>query len=121
MEVGGTSVRPLDVLNKVIERNIRDNADKMPAQESHEIHFAIGRGRKDGAPRTVRVDVTVSPDPIYASYVDACTSMNASIAAQLVLAHPKRPGVYAPESYFDVKTYFPEIEKRKFKVTKTIS
>lgn len=116
VEIGGVSVRPLDVLNKVIERNIRQNADRIPAQESHEIHFAIGRGRKDGVERTVRVDVTVSPDPMYAPYVDACTSMNASIAAQLILAHPKKPGVYAPEGYFDVATYFPELEKRKFRI-----
>ena len=39
---------------------------------------------KDGVERTIRVEVTVSPDPMYAPYVDACTSMNASIAAQLI-------------------------------------
>ncbi|MBD9375277.1 saccharopine dehydrogenase NADP-binding domain-containing protein [Rhizobium sp. ARZ01] len=121
VEIGGVSVKPLDVLNKVIERNIKNNTDKIPAQDSHEIHFAIGRGRKAGKPATVRVEVTVSPDPMYAPYVDACTSMNASIAAQLILKHPKKPGVYAPESYFDVATYFPELEKRKFRISKTIS
>lgn len=114
--IGGVRVKPLDVLNKVIERNMRRNAEKIPAQESHEIHFAIGRGRKDGVARTVRVEVTVSPDPLYAPYVDACTSMNASIAAQLILAHPRKPGVHAPESYFDAATYFPELEKRKFRI-----
>lgn len=119
LEIGGVSVRPLDVLNKVIERNIRRNAEKIPAQESHEIHFAIGMGRKSGKPATVRVEVTVSPDPMYGPYVDACTSMNASIAAQLILKHPRKPGVYAPEAYFDVATYFPELEKRKFRISKT--
>lgn len=121
IEIGGVSVKPLDVLNKVIERNIRKNADSIPAQESHEIHFAIGQGRKDGKPCTVRVEVVVSPDPMYAPYVDACTSMNASIAAQLILKEPRRPGVYAPESYFDASTYFPELEKRKFRISKTVS
>lgn len=121
IEIGGVSVKPLDVLNKVIERNIRKNADSIPAQESHEIHFAIGQGRKDGKPCTVRVEVVVSPDPMYAPYVDACTSMNASIAAQLILKEPKRPGVYAPESYFDASTYFPELEKRNFGISKTVS
>jgi len=120
VEIGGVRVKPLDVLNKVIERNIRRNAEKIPAQESHEIHFAIGRGRKDGVDRTVRVEVTVSPDPLYAPYVDACTSMNASIAAQLILAHPRKPGVHAPESYFDAATYFPELEKRKFRIATII-
>ena len=121
VEIGGVRVKPLDVLNKVIERNIRKNAEKIPAQVSHEIHFAIGRGRKEGVERTVRVEVTVSPDPIYAPYVDACTSMNASIAAQLILAHPRKPGVHAPESYFDVATYFPELEKRKFAISRSIA
>lgn len=121
VEIGGVAVKPLDVLNKVIERNIRKNAERIPAQESHEIHFAIGQGRRNGKPCTVRVEVVVSPDPMYAPYVDACTSMNAAIAAQLILKEPKRPGVYAPESYFDAATYFPELEKRKFRISKTVS
>ncbi|MCM2397222.1 saccharopine dehydrogenase NADP-binding domain-containing protein [Rhizobium sp. S95] len=120
VEIGGVKVKPLDVLNKVIERNIRKNAGKIPAQDSHEIHFAIGRGRKGGVERTVRVEVTVSPDDMYGPYVDACTSMNGSIAAQLILALPKKPGVHAPESYFDVATYFPELEKRKFRIAKFV-
>lgn len=121
VEIGGVKVKPLDVLNKVIERNIRKNADKIPAQDSHDIHFAIGRGRKDAVERTVRVEVTVSPDPIYAPYVDACTSMNASIAAQLILSMPRKPGVHAPESYFDIASYFPELEKRKFRIARTVT
>lgn len=121
VEIGGVKVKPLDVLNKVIERNIRKHADKIPAQDSHEIHFAIGRGRKDGVERTVRIEVTVSPDAMYAPYVDACTSMNASIAAQLILSTPRKPGVHAPESYFDVATYFPELEKRKFRITTIVT
>lgn len=120
IEIGGVSIKPLDVLNKVIERNIRKNGEQIPQQDSYEIHFAIGRGRKDGVARTVTVEVTVSPDPLYGPYVDACTSMNASIAAQLILAKPRRPGVFAPESYFDVEEYFPELEKRKFAISKRI-
>ncbi|MCM2472381.1 hypothetical protein HGO38_02690 [Rhizobium sp. CG5] len=117
VEVGGVKVRPLDVLNKVIERNIKKNADRIPAQDSHEIHFAIGKGRKDGVETTVTVEVVVKPDALYAPYVDACTSMNGSIAAQLILANPKRPGVWAPEEYFDVSTYFKELEKRRFQIS----
>lgn len=117
VEVGGVKVRPLDVLNKVIERNIKKNADRIPAQDSHEIHFAIGRGRKDGVATTVTVEVVVKPDALYAPYVDACTSMNGSIAAQLILANPKKPGVWAPEEYFNVATYFKELEKRRFQIS----
>ena len=121
VEVGGVKVRPLDVLNKVIERNIKRNADKIPAQDSHEIHFAIGKGRKNGVETTVTVEVVVKPDAMYAPYVDACTSMNGSIAAQLILANPKRPGVWAPEEYFEVAAYFKELEKRKFIISRRIS
>jgi len=114
--VKGVTIRPLDVLAAVINRNIERNAQRLPEQESHEIHFAIGRGRKNGRPATVRCEVVVRPDPMYAPYVDAATSMNASIAAQLILAAPRKPGVYAPEAYFDVPTYFAELKKRGFEV-----
>lgn len=120
VDVGGVKVRPLDVLNKVIERNIKKNAAKIPAQDSHEIHFAIGKGRKNGVETTVTVEVVVKPDAMYAPYVDACTSMNGSIAAQLILANPKRPGVWAPEEYFDVAAYLKELEKRKFIINKRV-
>ena len=121
VEVGGVKVRPLDVLNKVIERTIKNNADKIPSQDSHEIHFAVGKGRKNGVETTVTVEVVVKPDAMYAPYVDACTSMNGSIAAQLILANPKKPGVWAPEEYFDVDAYFKELEKRKFHIAKRVS
>jgi len=118
VDVGGVSVRPLDVLTKVIQRNIEKNAGRLPVQDSHEIHFAIGRGTRNGRPAMARYDVIVTPDPMYDGYVDACTSMCASIAVQLLLKHPKKPGVYAPEGYFDAADFFAEAEKRKFKVTK---
>lgn len=114
--INGVEVSPLSVLNQVINRNIARNQDKIPAQESHEIHFAIGRGRRNGRAATARLDVIVAPDVLYAPYVDACTSMNGSIATQLILAGPAKPGVWAPEDYFDVAVYFPELEKRKFKI-----
>lgn len=119
VELNGASVRPLDVLTKVIQRNIEENADRIPAQDSHEIHFAIGRGRKNGRPAMARCDVIVTPDALYDGYVDACTSMCASIAAQLMLKHPLKPGVYAPEGYFNAAEFFAEAEKRKFRVTKS--
>ncbi len=121
VEIGGQKVSPLDVLNKVIERNMRENARRIPEQDSHEIHFAIGKGRKDGRERTVTVEVIVKPDALYKPYVDACTSMNGSIAAQLILSQPMRPGVFAPEAYFDVPTYFRELEKRKFIIGKRVA
>lgn len=121
VEVGGVSVKPLDVLNAVIQRNIARNSHRIPQQESSEIHFAIGRGLKDGKPVEVRYQVIVTPDAMYEPYVDAGTSMSASIAAQLVLKNPKRPGVWAPEEYFSATDFFPELEKRKFKVSHSVT
>ncbi|MEM9439235.1 MAG: saccharopine dehydrogenase NADP-binding domain-containing protein [Pseudomonadota bacterium] len=119
VEISGVSVNPLDLLNKMMERNIAENRERIPDQENHEIHFAIGRGTKDGRLVEVRCEVIVEPDPLYDDYVDACTSMNASIAAQLLIRNVPRPGVWAPESYFTIDEYFPELEKRNFKISKT--
>ncbi|MBS7538014.1 saccharopine dehydrogenase family protein [Ancylobacter lacus] len=121
VEIGGVKVKPLDVLSKVIERNIARNAERMPAQDSHEIHFAIGRGRRGGVEHVVRIEVVVTPDPLYQGYTDACTSMNGAIAAQLILKTPRRPGVWAPEEYFDIPSYFAELEKRHFRISKTVT
>ena len=43
--------------------------------------LAVGR-RPDGKPWRVRCEAVLTPDPSHAAYVDAATSMNASIAAQ---------------------------------------
>lgn len=115
--VKGVTVKPLDVLNAIIERNIARNRDRIPEQAGSELHFAVGHGRKAGKPATVRCEVLVRPDPMYAPYVDAGTSMNGSIAVQLLLAEPRKPGVWAPEEYFAPATYFPELKKRKFQVS----
>jgi len=118
--INGSPVKPLDLLERLIQRNIERNTDKIPAQNSHEIHFAIGTGRKDGQPTEVRCEVIVRPNPLYDHYVDAGTSMNASIAAQLLLLEGGRPGVWAPEEFYREQTYIPELEKRKFEVLKTV-
>jgi lysine 6-dehydrogenase len=120
VRINGQDVRPLDVLNAVIGRNIAENQDKIPAQQSHEIHFAIGHGRVGGKAATARCEVIVRPNAMYDGYVDPATSMNASIAAQLMLSETRRPGVYAPEAYFDVKSYFREAEKRHFAITMAV-
>jgi lysine 6-dehydrogenase len=118
--VRGLTVKPIDVLNAVISRNIERNKDRIPQRDGHDIHFAIGRGRIKGKAATARCEVIVKPLPIYAAYLDAATSMNVSIAAQLMLRGPKRPGVFAPEEYFDVASYIPELRKRGFIVNKRV-
>jgi saccharopine dehydrogenase-like NADP-dependent oxidoreductase len=117
--VGGVQVDPVDVLQAVIDRNIATHRHTIPPQESHEIHFAVGTGTRNGKPCRVRCDVIVRPDPEYAVYADAATSMNGSIAAQLILLAPPRPGVWAPEEFFAVEPYLAELRKRRFEVSIT--
>jgi lysine 6-dehydrogenase len=113
---GKATVKPLDVLSAVIDRNIAAHAGQIPDAEGHELHMAVGRGRKDGRPTTVIVTVLGKPDPIYDGYIDAGTSMNMSIAAQQILKNPLKPGVWAAEEYFDVDAYLAEVRRRKFTV-----
>ena len=61
---------------------------RIPAQESHEIHFAIGHGARDGKRCTVTCRVIGHPNPLYDDYVDAGTSMNMSIGVQQMLKQP---------------------------------
>ena len=121
LPIAGVAIKPVDYLTALIQRNMQRYRDRIPAQESHEIHLAIGRGKRNGQPAIARCEVIVTPNAMYSGYVDACTSMNASIAAQLILAAPQRPGAYAPESYFDVARYFRELERRHFAVRTTVT
>ena len=57
---------------------------------------------------------------MYEGYVDAATSMNGSIAAQLMLKSPLPAGVWAPEEFFDTGPYFEELRKRNFEFNLTI-
>lgn len=114
--VKGISVRPLDVLQAVIDRNIARNQKRIPAQEAHEIHFAIGHGTRDGKPNRVTCRVIGRPHPLYDDYVDAGTSMNMSIGVQQVLSKPLRPGVWAAEEYFQADAFFSELRKRHFSI-----
>jgi hypothetical protein len=90
--VKGVSVRPLDVLQAVIDRNSARNRGRIPNQESHEIHFAIGSGTRDGKPCQVTCRVIGHPHPLYDDYVDAGTSIIMSLGVQQILSRPLRPG-----------------------------
>jgi saccharopine dehydrogenase-like NADP-dependent oxidoreductase len=116
ISVKGMTVRPLDVLQAVIERNMKKNAHRIPAQQVHEIHFAIGRGTRAGKRCTVTCRVIGRPDPLYDDYVDAGTSMNMSIGVQQMLSQPMRPGVWAAEEYFQADAFFAELRKRHFEI-----
>ncbi len=112
----GREVKPIDVLQAVIDRNMRENADRIPEQESHEIHLAIGRGAIGGRPHEARCRVMSHPHPLYEGYLDAGTSMCMSIGVQQLMSGPLRPGVWAPEEYFDPAAFFAELERRHFQV-----
>lgn len=112
--VKGTTVRPLDVLQAVIDRNIAMNRSRIPNQESHEIHFAIGHGTRNGNPCRVTCRVIGHPHALYDNYADAGTSMNMSIGVQQILSKPLRPGVWAAEEYFQADAFFTELRKRHF-------
>jgi len=114
--VKGVSVRPLEVLQAVIDRNIQRNGHRIPAQESHELHVAIGRGVKNGKACRATCRVVGHPHPLYEDYVDAGTSMCMSVGVQQVLKRGLRPGVWAAEEYFDVEDFFAEMRKRHFTI-----
>ncbi len=114
--VNGVEVKPVELLEKLVYRNIEENSDSIPDQEGYEIHFAIGKGVKAGKNVTAKCTVTSGPDPLYEGYNDAGTSMNCSIGAQLLMRNQSIPGVWGPEEYYDVAEYFAEVKKRHFKV-----
>ena len=114
--VKGGTVKPLEVLQAVINRNISQNRDRIPASESHEIHFAIGVGTRNGKRCRVTCRVIGHPHSLYDDYVDAGTSMNMSIGVQQILTRPLRPGVWAAEEYFNADAFFAELKKRHFEI-----
>jgi lysine 6-dehydrogenase len=116
LTVKGVSVSPLDVLQAVIDRNIANNRSRIPAEESHEIHFAIGHGTREGKRCRVTCRVIGHPHPLYDGYADAGTSMNMSIGVQQMLSRPLRPGVWAAEEYFHEDAFFSELRKRHFSI-----
>jgi saccharopine dehydrogenase-like NADP-dependent oxidoreductase len=116
VSVKGVSVRPLDVLQAVIDRNMAKNRDRIPACEAHEIHFAIGEGTRAGKRCKVTCRVIGRPNPLYDDYADAGTSMNMSIGVQQILSRPLRAGVWAAEEYFQADPFFTELRKRHFAI-----
>ena len=117
IDVKGVSLRPSEMLDAMIRHNMAKRAADIPVQETHEIHLAIGEGERGGERLRVEARVTADPDPLYDGYLDAATSMNASLAAQLMLRGDARAGVWAPEEFFDVTDYFAELRKRHFEIT----
>lgn len=117
IRMNGMDIKPVDFLNKLIQRNIEKNGNLIPEQKGYEIHFARGVGLKKNLTTTATCTVTAEPEPFFDDYNDAATSMNASIGAQLISRNEIIPGVWGPEEYYDVDEYFAELIKRHFKIT----
>lgn len=116
VRVGGVDVTPSAFLETLIQRNIQRNGHRIPAQEVFEVHLATAEGEIDGHAASVNCAVMISPHPSYAGFDDAGTSMGLSIGVQLMLRRPYRPGVWAPEEYFDPVEFLEEAQKRHFRV-----
>lgn len=116
VSVDGVQVHPVAFLNAIIQRNIARHADRIPVQDSYEIHLAIGQGERDGQAIRVNQAVLVGPHPDYAGYLDPATSMGLSVGVQLLMRHKPKPGVWGPEEYFDVEPFFAELKARHFEV-----
>ncbi len=115
VSVPGGTVKPLDVLQAVMERQRQRTPP--PTYESHEIHFAVGFGTRQGRATRVTARVIGRPHPAYDAYVDAATSMFLSIGVQQMLDRPLVPGVWAPEEYFDPDAFLAEVTRRHFEVS----
>ncbi len=118
--IAGTSITPAAFLEALIARNVAANVHRIPQQQSHELHLAIGHGERDGRKVTLNCAVIGSPHPSFDGYVDAGTSMGLSIGVQLILAGAPKPGVWGPEEYFEVAPFVAELERRHFRVAADI-
>lgn len=121
IDVGGVAIKPAAFLDAIIRRNMARNAHRMPAQESHELHLAVGLGERAGKPTTVNCAVIGGPHPDYKGYLDAGTSMGMSIGVQQILGLPAKPGVWGPEEYFEVAPFLNELRRRHFKVVEDLA
>jgi hypothetical protein len=116
LELNGVSIKPVDFLDALIRRNVARNAAKIPRQEGHELHLAIGEGEKDGRKVTINQAVFGGPAVARPGYIDPATSIGMSIGIQLFLKTERRPGVWGPEEYFEPKSFLAELERRGFVV-----
>lgn len=114
VHIRGTSVKPLELLEAVIARNLKNQ----PREEAayHDLHFAVGTGTREGHPLSVTARVIGRPHPLYEPFSDPTTSMNMSIGVQQILSRPLRSGVWAPEEYFQVEPYLEDLKLRHFTV-----
>lgn len=120
LEVNGTKIKPVDFLAALIQRNMSRNGARVPVQEGHELHLAIGEGEKDGRKTVINEAVVGGPEVARPGYVDPATSIGMSIGIQLFLTTPRCPGVWGPEEYFDPPRFLSELQRRGFTVVRDL-
>jgi saccharopine dehydrogenase-like NADP-dependent oxidoreductase len=118
--VGDAMVKPVDLLEALIRRNIDRRGHAIPRLEIHELHLALGEGVAGGRPVRVNCAVIGAPHPSYEGYNDPATSMGLAIGVQLLLRGGVKPGVWAPEECFETAPFFAELERRHFRVEEDI-
>ncbi|GAB0120112.1 saccharopine dehydrogenase family protein [Acidisoma sp. 7E03] len=114
--VKGVSVKPVDLLDALIRRNIERRGASVPPSEIHELHLAVGEGQVGGHPARVNCAVIGAPHPDHAGYNDPATSIGLAIGVQLLLRGGTRPGVWAPEECFETTSFFAELQRRHFRI-----
>ncbi|MGB9693526.1 MAG: saccharopine dehydrogenase family protein [Fervidobacterium sp.] len=117
LKLNDAEISPQKFLALLVDRNIKKNKEKIPTEvKDYELYFAIGEGEKDGQKLKVTVELHQLPDLLYCGYVDAGTSMSASVGAQMVGKGEIPPGVWAPEECINTARFFEEMKRRKFKI-----
>lgn len=117
VEIAGQRIKPADFLAALVARNMRRNAERIPERATRELHFAIGRGMRGGIATRVTCSAALAPSALHEGYIDAGTSMCASVGLQLARRMTLRPGVWAPEEVFDPAVFFAELKPRGFEIS----
>lgn len=120
IKMKGVEIKPGEFLEALIDRNVDKNKDMIPEVTVYDIYFAIGEGEKSGKKAKVTGTLYANPDPFFDGYIDAATSMSASIGAQILGRGEIPPGAWGPEECLDVEQFLAELKKRHFRVTMKI-
>jgi saccharopine dehydrogenase-like NADP-dependent oxidoreductase len=120
INVQGQIVKPLDLLDALIRRNIERRGHLIPESAIHELHLAVGEGQIAGQSHRINCAVIGSPNPAYEGFNDPATSIGLAIGVQLMLRGGMRPGVWAPEECFETAPFFAELRRRHFTVVEDL-
>ncbi len=120
--INGTSISPLAFLAALIDRNIDKNKDKIPSYsidncQDYNLLFAVGEGKKNDEELKATIMCYIPVDVRYSPYIDAPTSMCASIGGQMLGKGEIPPGVWPPEEVVNTERFFGELKKRGFQFT----